>query len=71
MRKFFSTAIVALAMTFASCGKNVESNERVATDSISDSVATAIVPQAATEVLPAAAPVPGLGKVATDVISAE
>ena len=33
--------------------------------------ATDIVPAAATEVLPAAAPVPGLGKVATDVTPAE
>ena len=71
MKKFLSIVLMALVMTFASCGKTAESNERVATDSISEDVATCVVPQAATEVLPAAAPVPGLGKVATDVIPAE
>lgn len=69
MRKFLSIAIMALAMTFASCGKSVESNERVATDSIADSVATCVVPAAATEVLPCAAPGPDAGgQVATEVI---
>lgn len=70
MRKFLSIAIMALAMTFVSCGKNAESNERVATDSITDTVATAVVPQAATEVIPCAAPGPDAGgKVATEVIA--
>lgn len=61
MKKFFYVAVVALA--FAACG-NSEKNTEVTN-------ATDIVPAAATEVLPAAAPVPGLGKVATDVVPAE
>lgn len=72
MRKFMSIAFMALAMTFASCGsdsKATDSTVAVATDSISDSVATCIVPQAATEVIPCAAPGPDAGgKVATEVI---
>lgn len=70
MRKFLSIAVMALAMTFASCGKTVESNERVATDSIADNVATCVVPQAATEVIPCAAPGPNAGgQVATEVFA--
>ena len=65
MKKFFYVAVIALALT--ACG-NTEKREPVATDYISEEVATAIVPEAATEVLPAAAPVLELGKVATDVI---
>ena len=69
MRKFMNIAIMALVMTFASCGKTVDSNERVATDSISESVATCVVPQAATEIIPCAAPGPDAGgKVATEVV---
>ena len=59
MKKFFYVAVMALALT--ACGKA----EKEVTN------ATDIVPAAATEVLPAAAPVPGLGKVATDVVPAE
>ena len=66
MKKFFYVAVMALALT--ACGNKAE---KVATDYICDSVATAVVPEAATDVLPAAAPVPGLGKVATDVVPAE
>ena len=66
MKKFFYVAVMALALT--ACGNKAE---KVATDYISDSVATTVVPAAATEVLPAASPVPGLGKVATDVTPAE
>ena len=66
MKKFFYVAVMALALT--ACANKAE---KVATDYISDSVATAIVPEAATEVLPAASPVPGLGKVATDVVPAK
>ena len=59
-------ATVAMLM---SCSGNA-TTERVATDSIADTVATAIVPPAATEVLPAAAPGPDAGgKVATEVIA--
>ena len=65
MKKFFYVAVIALALT--ACGNSAKT-EKVATDYISDSVATAIVPEAATEVLPAASPVPELGIVATDVI---
>ena len=67
MKKFFYVAVMALALT--ACGN--ASKEKVATDYICDSVATEVVPEAATDVLPAAAPVPGLGKVATDVVPAE
>ncbi len=59
MKKFFYVAVMALA--FASCGKA----DKEVTN------ATDIVPAAATEVLPAASPVVGLGKVATDVVPAE
>ena len=71
MKKFFYVAVIALALT--ACGNSKESQkEVVATDYISDSVATAIVPQAATEVIPAAAPGPDAGgKVATEVIPNE
>ena len=69
MKKFFYVAVIALALT--ACGNTTEKKEPVATDYISEEVATAIVPPAATEVLPAAAPVPELGKVATDVIPNE
>lgn len=69
MKKFFCLAMFCLVLT--ACNDSEVKKERVATDYISDSVATAIVPPAATEVLPVAAPVPGLGKVATDVIPNE
>ena len=73
MKKFFYVAVMALALT--ACGnseKSQKEKEVVATDYISDSVATAIVPQAATEVIPAAAPGPDAGgKVATEVIPNE
>jgi hypothetical protein len=72
MKKFFYVAVLALACV--ACGGNNApvAEERVATDSIADSVATAVVPAAATEVLPAAAPGPDAGgKVATEVIPAE
>ena len=65
MKKFFYVAVVALALT--ACGKK----EAVATDSISEEVATFVMGASATDVLPAASPVPGLGKVATDVVPAE
>lgn len=68
MKKIF--AIAMLVTTIVACGTKTEKTT-VATDFISDSVATAIVPEAATEVLPVASPVPGLGVVATDVVSAE
>ncbi len=59
MKKFFYVAVMALA--FAACG-NAEKNAEV-------SNATDIVPAAATEVLPAAAPsAENGGKVATDVV---
>lgn len=67
MKKFFCVAVVALALT--ACGNTTK--EKVATDCVSEDVATAVVPAAATEVLPAASPVSGLGKVATDVVPAE
>lgn len=71
MKKFFYVAVMALALT--ACGNSEKSQkEVVATDCISESVATAIVPQAATEVIPAAAPGPDAGgKVATEVIPNE
>lgn len=68
MKKIFAIAMLATAMV--ACGTKTEKTT-VATDFISDSVATAIVPEAATEVLPVASPVPGLGVVATDVVPAE
>lgn len=71
MRKFLSIAVMALAMAFASCGSDSKATDsKVATDSIADSVATCVVPQAATEVIPCAAPGPDAGgKVATEVIA--
>jgi hypothetical protein len=70
MKKFFYVAVLAIAC--ASCGGNTTPAERVATDSIADSVATVVVPAAATEVIPAAAPGPDAGgKVATEVVPAE
>lgn len=71
MKKFFYVAVMALALT--ACGNSEKSQkEVVATDYISDSVATAVVPPAATEVLPAASPGPDAGgKVATEVIPNE
>lgn len=60
MKNFIYVAVLALVMT--ACAANGSKKEFVATD---------IVPAAATEVLPAAAPVPGLGTVATDVVPAE
>ena len=67
MKKFFYVAVLALA--FASCGK-AEKAAEVAPVEITD--ATEIVPAAATEVIPCAAPGPDAGgKVATEVIPAE
>lgn len=69
MKKFFYVAVLALAMT--SCGNKAAApaEEAATCDSI---VATDIVPAAATEVLPAAAPSEeNGGKVATEVIPAE
>ena len=70
MKKFFYVAVLAIAC--ASCGGNTTPAERVATDSIADSVATAVVPAAATEVIPCAAPGPDAGgTLATEVVPAE
>ena len=67
MKKFFYVAVLALA--FASCGK-AEKAAEAAPAEITD--ATEIVPAAATEVIPCAAPGPDAGgKVATEVIPAE
>ena len=67
MKKFFYVAVLALA--FASRGK-AEKAAEVAPAEITD--ATEIVPAAATEVIPCAAPGPDAGgKVATEVIPAE
>ena len=63
MKKFFYVAVLALA--FVSCAQTEKKEEAPITN------ATDIVPAAATDVLPAASPVPGLGKVATDVTPAE
>ncbi|MBQ2787479.1 MAG: hypothetical protein IJF00_05925 [Bacteroidaceae bacterium] len=68
MKNFVYVAVLSLILT--ACGGNATSKERVATDCISDSVATTIVPPAATDVLPAAAPA-DCGKVATDVVPAK
>ena len=70
MRKTIYSIMMVAAMMLASCGgKGTTTAECVATDSIADSVATAVVPQAATEVLPCAAPGPDAGgQVATEVI---
>ena len=64
MKKMVYVAVLALAMTACGNGStNTEANEVVATD---------IVPAAATEVLPAAAPGSDAGgKVATEVVPAE
>ena len=51
MRKFMCIAIMALTMTFASCGNDSKATDSVVTDSITDSVVTYVVPQAATEVI--------------------
>ena len=56
MKKLFM--FMAIAMLVIACGKA----EKVVTN------ATDIIPPLATEVLPAASPMVGLGKVATDVI---
>lgn len=70
MKNFIYVAVLALVMT--ACANASKNETKVATDYISDSVATAIVPAAATEVLPAAAPGPDAGgKVATEVVAAE
>ena len=72
MKKTIYSMFVAATMLLASCGgdaTNTTTTTRVATDYIADSVATAVVPQAATEVIPCAAPGPDAGgKVATEVI---
>jgi hypothetical protein len=70
MKKIFYSIMMAATMLLASCGGNATSTERVATDSIADTVATAVVPCAATEALPCAAPGPDAGgKVATEVVA--
>ena len=73
MKKTIYSMFIAATMLLASCGGNATNTTttttRVATDYIADSVATAVVPQAATEVIPCAAPGPDAGgKVATEVI---
>ena len=71
MKKTIYSMFIAATMLLASCGgdNTTTSTEKVATDYIADSVATAVVPQAATEVIPCAAPGPDAGgKVATEVI---
>lgn len=68
MKKIVYVAVMSFFLT--ACGGNTTTKERVATDCISDSVATAIIPPAATEVLPAAAPGDS-GKVATEVVPAK
>ena len=71
MKKTIYSMFIAATMLLASCGgnSNTTSTEKVATDYIADTVATAVVPAAATEVLPVAAPGSDAGgKVATEVI---
>ena len=69
MKKTIYSMFIAATMLLASCGDKATTTERVATDFISEDVATAIVPQAATEVIPCAAPGPDAGgKVATDIV---
>lgn len=64
MKRFFLIAMFALAMV--ACNSN---NEKSAVADQSVTVATEIVPAAATDVLPVAAPGPDAGgKVATEVI---
>ena len=70
MKKTIYSMFIAATMLLASCGgnSNTTSTEKVATDYIADTVATAVVPAAATEVLPVAAPGSDAGgKVATEV----
>ena len=70
MKKFFYVAVLALAMT--SCGNKAAAPAEEAAATCDSIVATDIVPAAATEVLPAAAPSKeNGGKVATEVIPAE
>lgn len=65
MKKFFVFAMFALSLAVMSCGN--DKKETVATPV--EVVATDIVPAAATEVIPCAAPGPDAGgKVATEVI---
>lgn len=65
MKKFFVFAMFALSLAVMSCGN--DEKEAVATPV--EVVATDIVPAAATEVIPCAAPGPDAGgKVATEVI---
>ena len=72
MKKYFYVAVIALALTACGNSEKTDAQTKVATDYISEEVATAVVPQAATEVLPAAAPGPDAGgKVATEVIPNE
>ena len=72
MKKTLLTMFIAAAATLmvACGGRGTNDAAPVATDSICDSVATAVVPCAAAEVLPAVAPGDS-GKVATEVIPAE
>ena len=71
MKKIMFVAVMAFAMV--SCGGNKAAEAQCDKASCCDSiVATDIVPAAATEVLPAAAPsAENGGKVATEVIPAE
>lgn len=69
MKNFIYVAVLALVMTACGANGSKANSECAACDTV---VATDIVPAAATEVLPAAAP--GLendGKVATEVVPAE
>ena len=70
MKKTIYSMFIAATMLLASCGgSTTDTADRVATDSIVDTVATAVVPCAATEALPCAAPGPDAGgKVATEVV---
>ena len=65
MKKFFVFAMFALSLAVMSCG----SDEKETVAAPVEVVATDIVPAAATEVIPCAAPGPDAGgKVATEVI---
>lgn len=53
MKKTIYSMFIAATMLLASCGgnSNTTSTEKVATDSIADTVATEVVPETATEVI--------------------
>ena len=65
MRKTIYSIMMVVTMMLASCGGKCTTTDCVATDSIADSVATEVVPQVATEVLPGT---DTAGQVATEVI---